>query len=84
MTDNEMLALGERISAAVIRASGDPANDAEVARAAILVASQLMMMGNFFAGQAGVDTLAIYQAEMSRAAEWHARVLSLVDATGQA
>jgi len=84
MTDDEMLALGERIATGIVRVNLDSATKPELARLSILVAHQLMLMGQLFAEEAGLDVGVVHREEFVRASTWHDRILAIAAATPRA
>lgn len=80
-----MISLGEGIAKHVVGRVLDATIDPTVlARMAVLVAHQVMMMGQVFSENAGLDFVRVYREELDRAGRWYDDVARMKEERGRA
>ena len=85
MKHDDMLRQGEDIAKEVVgRVLGTTTESTDLARMAVLVAHQLMMMGQVFSHNAGLDFVDVYREELDRAGRWHDDVARVIEQRGRA
>lgn len=77
MTQEARPDFGERVATSIVRAHRDSATESEIARLTVLISWQLMLMGNLFAADAGLDVEPVWREELERASRWHERTLAM-------